>query len=285
MTTDPKISSSAQGNLTTHQSINPSTLLSPASSSKVLLPFQTASTASLKKYEYYSHDGIVIYHADCRDILPELPRVDLVLTDPPYGISIKGSANNSPNGRRNFDFFKGDDDWKAMVELARETVLLCANLHPLTQLFWVSHRQIGKVVVALEQRDYSTRLLAWLKTCPAPTAPGAGFATAFETCVYGYKPGRAWNGSQYEFNTFSADSYRHGNANKLPHPTQKPISLFAWQLRLLSNVSDTILDPFMGSGTPLRAAKDLRRKAIGIEIEEKYCEIAAKRLSQEVFDF
>jgi DNA modification methylase len=69
------------------------------------------------------------------------------------------------------------------------------------------------------------------------------------------------------------------------HPTPKPESLMRQLIEDNSNPEDLTLDPFMGSGTTLRAAKDLGRKAVGIEIEEKYCEIAAKRLSQEVFDF
>ena len=69
------------------------------------------------------------------------------------------------------------------------------------------------------------------------------------------------------------------------HRTQKPLSLVKQLAAAFTNQGDMILDPFMGSGTTLRAAKDLGRKAIGIEIEEKYCEIAAKRMAQEVFDF
>jgi len=69
---------------------------------------------------------------------------------------------------------------------------------------------------------------------------------------------------------------------KRKHPTQKPMSLFRWCIQLDKKTPKIVLDPFMGSGTTLRAAKDLGRKAIGIEIEEKYCEIAAKRLRQEV---
>ena len=64
------------------------------------------------------------------------------------------------------------------------------------------------------------------------------------------------------------------------HPTQKPVKLLRRFILRHSDKTDTILDPFMGSGTTLRAAKDLNRKAIGIEIEEKYCEIAAKRMPQ-----
>lgn len=69
------------------------------------------------------------------------------------------------------------------------------------------------------------------------------------------------------------------------HPTQKPLPLMEWVITQACEITDVILDPYMGSGTTLIAAKKLGHKAIGIEIEEKYCEIAAKRLSQEVFDF
>jgi site-specific DNA-methyltransferase (adenine-specific) len=82
-----------------------------------------------------------------------------------------------------------------------------------------------------------------------------------------------------------AMAFNIGREAKYDHPSQKPYPFMTWLVQRLSDEGHTILDPFMGSGTTLRAAKDLRRKAIGIEIEEKYCEIAAKRLEQEVFDF
>lgn len=69
------------------------------------------------------------------------------------------------------------------------------------------------------------------------------------------------------------------------HPCPKPLRWMTWALSLAGDGVQSVLDPFMGSGTTLRAAKDLGRKAIGIEIEERYCEIAAKRMGQEVFNF
>lgn len=75
------------------------------------------------------------------------------------------------------------------------------------------------------------------------------------------------------------------NAERVRHPTQKPLRVMRWSIEQAGVMPDAlVLDPFMGSGTTLRAAKDMGMRAIGIEIEERYCEIAARRLSQEVLD-
>jgi site-specific DNA-methyltransferase (adenine-specific) len=84
---------------------------------------------------------------------------------------------------------------------------------------------------------------------------------------------------------FIADSYRHGVPGKNGHPTQKPFAVINPLILASCPTRGIVLDPFMGSGTTLESARKLARKAIGIEIEEKYCEIAAKRLSQEVISF
>ena len=216
-----------------------------------------------------------LWRGDCREILPTLPKVDAVITDPPYGVSVAGSANVAPSGTRVYDFFPGDTDWASMQRLARD---VAAGFDCLTQCWWCGHRQIGALVEYLESAGYSTRMLAWRKKCPAPMPPGAGFSTAFELCVYGYKPRRAWNGSQYESSMFTADSYRHGQPGKVDHPTQKPLSLMEWQVSIVTHCGEMVADPFMGSGTTGVACMNLGRQFVGIEKERKYFDIACERI-------
>ena len=236
---------------------------------------------------YYEHDGITIYHGDSREILPDMPDVDLVLTDPPYGVSTAGSVHDRGNGKgkRSFDFFAGDSNWEAMNVLVSCVIgeSLCHLKGSGSVYVWCGHRQFGDVVMQIELVGMKTRPFVWVKKCPPPSPPNAGYSAGVELCVYGYGPGRTWNGGGIgPSNAVVADSYRHGQPGKVDHPTQKPLGLITGQIKMSTAPGDTILDPFMGSGTTLRAAKDLGRKAIGIEIEEKYCEIAAKRMAQEI---
>lgn len=191
---------------------------------------------------YYEHGGITIYHGDCREILPQLEPVDLVLTDPPYELDFKGEA------------------WDA-----------------LTPSWWLpATRQIARQVVFTSAPttlwDYPRPdwVLCWNR-------PAAQSRTVFGTFNH-WTPVLVYGSGKWNPDTISLHAMQHATYNG--HPSPKPEALMRW---LISGTdAQTILDPFMGSGTTLRAAKDLGRKAIGIEIEEKYCEIAAKRLAQEV---
>lgn len=221
-----------------------------------------------------------LYLGDSMDILPTLGKVDAVVTDPPYSISVKGAVNNSPNGKRNFDFFKGDDDWKSMTDSVIKNVKLSIASMPKSVVYWCGHRQIGRITDTLEENGYSTRMLYWRKKCPPPSAPNSGFSSSVENAVYGYLSGRQWNGGQYEHNIFDADNYRHGQPDKVNHPTQKPLSLIKWNIELLTNKSDIILDCYLGSGTTLVACAKMGRKGIGIELDEDYFNIACRRVEQ-----
>ena len=232
---------------------------------------------------YYESGGITIYHGDCRDVLPSIGGVDLIVTDPPYGLS-GGGAHKGPNGTRSLHFFDNDSLSEGMAHT--DTLLDMAEGLSLTSFYaWLGHQQFSKATLAFENAGWSTRFLVWSRLCPAPPAPGAGWPSGASLCLYAYKPGRTWTPTPLtvpQSNVIVADSYRHGAPGKNGHPTQMREILVSLPIEVSSRVGDVVLDPFMGSGTTLRAAKDLGRKAIGIELEERYCEIAARRLDQEV---
>jgi DNA modification methylase len=204
---------------------------------------------------YYSHAGIVIYHGDCRDILPHVT-ADVVVTDPPYGISYE-SGHDGVLARS----ILGDLDTSL-----RDWVL---NIWPGPALVfgtWRVDRPIRARMLlvwdaggALGMGDLS---LPWKPSHQEIYVVGSGFVGERTSDTLAFPPvqSSAWRGRT--------------------HPHEKPVPLLK---ELLSKCPfGTILDPFMGSGTTLVAAKQLGRKAIGIEIEERYCEIAVKRLQQEV---
>ncbi len=201
---------------------------------------------------YYEHAGITIYHADCRDILPHLPKVDLVLTDPPYGIGRDGKpkSTSSHGGHKGYEFLGWDnapptsEEVGSIIASGKDAVIWGANYFP----------------AALPP---SPGWLLWDKGQRLDQADGE---LAFTTrCA----PLRVCTINRVAIATDGAE-----------HPTQKPIKLMSWCLSFFPK-AETILDPFMGSGTTLVAAKLLGRKAIGIEREEKYCEIAVQRLGQD----
>jgi site-specific DNA-methyltransferase (adenine-specific) len=204
---------------------------------------------------YYEHGGITIYHGDCREVLPDLDGIDVVLTDPPYEVG-KASWDHLPAGvlRQCWEMTTG-----AMA------------------VFW-SAFDLGRI--PSEIGESPKNVIVWWK-------PNLGalymfdrsrLSSQWEPLFYFAKPG-------YEPKERPTDvwSFNYPNGYERKHPTQKPLKLMLQAVRVFGG--SKILDPFMGSGTTLRAAKDLGRKAIGIEIEERYCEIAARRLEQEVLPF
>lgn len=206
----------------------------------------------LKPY-YGPEDGITIYHGDCREILPQLPKVDLVLTDPPYGIGAdKANAHSSIRDNEKWPDMKWD------VRPSSFLIQLALNKGK-NQIIWG-----GNYFSLFPSRCW----LVWNK-------PERNFSLADAEL--------AWTNFDAAVRVFD---YPRSDGERA-HPTQKPLALMKWCIQQCryDDLPQTVLDPFMGSGTTLRAAKDLGRKATGIEIEEKYCEIAAKRLAQKVLQF
>ena len=195
---------------------------------------------------YYNHAGITIYHGDCRDILPHLEPVDLVLTDPPYGCGKADWDDNFPK-------------W-FVVEAFKcsQTVCIMPGLWALPDCLEAMGSRYKWIIAGYNKNGMTHGAIGYNNWIPA---------------VCG---GVIKNGGQ------DAHSFTIGSEPQFPHPSQKPLKFMRFLIVRLSEENQTILDPFMGSGTTLVAAKQLGRKAIGIEIEEKYCEIAVKRLAQEV---
>jgi DNA modification methylase len=236
---------------------------------------------------YYEQDGVTIYHGNCLDVLPTLGAVDHVITDPPYAISEQGlwHIGRPGKGRRRFDFFPGDTDWRevtaTVLSAAKQSMRLMSDRG--VAYWWCGHREFGPLVRLYEGKGWKTRFMVWAKAAPSPPPPGAGWPSGAELCVHAFRAGRTWNhdgSNPPPSNVFTCDSFRHGQPGKVDHPTQKPEQVIRPLITASTRQGDTILDPFMGSGTTLVAAKRLGRKAIGIELNEAYCEIAAKRLAQ-----
>lgn len=223
---------------------------------------------------YYEEPGIQIFLGDCRDILPLLPKVDLILTDPPYGINLstdfaerfKSHAGkwwniDDRNGIRTHTQILGDDkpfDPSSLLTLKAEArVFWGANCYasrlPDNGGWWVWDKRGGSRDVTDADWPMSEAELAW-------TDIGKGVRVFRHT----------WFGL-----------IRDSERSDFLHPAQKPVALMRWCIRR-SRTRGRILDPYMGSGTTLVAAKQLGRRAIGIEIEEKYCAIAVERLRQAV---
>lgn len=214
---------------------------------------------------YYSDEYVTLYHGDCREI--DLPRVDLVLTDPPYGVSY---SSNSGVGRGTKPIT--NDGARLALRLQRSVLPRLDADHVLWFTRWDAWPDVW---VDLGQWFRMRGLLVWDKG-----TPGMGdlnhwgpsyelIASAGEGRTIGSR-----DQSVLRFPTTpSAD--RH-------HPTEKPVDLLRHLIEKMDPAS--VLDPFAGSGSTLVAAKHLGRKAIGVELDERYCEIAAKRLAQGVLD-
>jgi DNA modification methylase len=193
---------------------------------------------------YYDEDGITIFNADCREILPHV-KADVVVTDPPYGTGyaanpIVGKGKSKSNhSAQSWD--NGQVEWLPNYVSGIPSVVWGGNYYRLPP---------------------SRCWLVWYKRDAPPSMANAEMAwTSF-----------AANTRVFDWTIAATNGERCG------HPTQKPEALMSWTISLCP--PGTILDPFMGSGTTLVAAKRLGRRAIGIEIEKSYCDLAVRRLAQ-----
>jgi len=242
---------------------------------------------------YYEADGITIYHGDCREVLPGIP-AEVVVTDPPYGETALewdrwptgwvGLLPDSANclwcfGSMRMFLANGSEfhGWR----LAQDIVWEKQNGTGFTA---DRFRRVHEVALQFYRGPWAQQR----RNVPRVALPSGNKSVKKSVRTHGPAPHRGRIGPSVYVDdglrlmgTVFRVNNRHGAA---VHPTEKPVAVVAPLLSYSVAPESTVLDPFMGSGTTLVAAKNLGRRAIGIEIEERYCEIAADRLSQGVLD-
>jgi site-specific DNA-methyltransferase (adenine-specific) len=223
----------------------------------------------LEPYYEDAKAGIVIYHGDSSKVLPLLDAasVDLVLTDPPYELVATGGGIGAQR-KYMADIVGFTDGGFDMSLLAPFANWVC----------FASKEQLPNLLGAVGDRRWM--LVTWNKMNPTPLTNN-NYLPDTEYIVHAFASGRLFG----EYRDKSRFILHPIEKNGFSHPNVKPLAVISKMVRLGTVEGEMILDPFMGSGTTLRAAKDLGRKAIGIEIEERYCEMAAERLRQGVLDF
>lgn len=229
---------------------------------------------------YYADDKVTLWHGDCLEHPEWWTGADVLVTDPPYGVGYRQgrTTGGSRDGRREHQAAlraKGTLRIKSDSDTTARDAALCA---------WGTERP-GLVFGSWRRpRPSNTQQrLVWIKD-DSPYAVGLTqmpwvsgdeeiYVVGSSLAQFVGKPRKAY---------YITHESRSGESATVGHPTPKPVALM--ELLIAKCPPGTIADPFAGSGSTLVAAKALGRRAIGVELEERYCEIAARRLSQEVLD-
>jgi DNA modification methylase len=246
---------------------------------------------------YYSDDTVTIYHGDALDVLSDIsPAIDAVVTDPPYASGGRTEASRPGGGgsvshRQMENAEKRGALWAArpiendqmtttgFVWLMRSMAYRCRTLLPDGGSFvsFIDWRQWPNLVGALETCNLRVQgMVVWDK---GSIGLGNGFRGQHELICHASK------GVPAIYDKSCGNVLQAGRVTPTDHPSPKPVGLLSRLIEVGAPPGGIVLDPFMGSGSTVRAAADVGRKAIGIEVEERYCEIAAKRMAQEVLDF
>lgn len=231
-------------------------------------------------------DNVKLYLGDCLEILKQIPdnSIDLVFTDPPYNISQKNKIyrdyRSGKRGDISFDF--GEWDYNFQIEpFLEESKRVLRDDGSI--IVWTSEQLFGKYREWFAKNMYPKQLLVWVKVNPLPNFRLVGYRQATELMFWALKKKNTKNNPNFNFlgqkemiNVFYAPIV--GGKERAGHPTQKPLSITRKIITIHCREGGVVLDPFMGSGTTGVACVELGRKFIGIEINEKYFQIAKRRI-------
>ena len=221
---------------------------------------------------YYDNGGIVIYHDDCRNVVPHLPVCGLVVTDPPYGVgyvTLHRYVSAAPPpivGDETAPLWAAELMYKATRDSGAAYVFTCFDVFGQWQQALATAGFTVKTPIVWDKGNWTAGDLTGDYGCQTELI-------LFAHCGrHELRRGRDTN------------LWRFMRPPAGEHPTPKPLGCMTRAMRNSATPGDIVLDPFMGSGSTLVAAKNVGLKAVGVEVEERYCEIAAKRLSQEVLE-
>lgn len=237
---------------------------------------------------YYEETGITLYCGDCRDVLPHLQMVDHVITDPPY--------NRDIYTRMSRQCSLGISGAQRVTKNSGLVAMRAGAIGAVNELIGPISDSLGRLVkrwavifsdveschlwrsALLEDAGLRyVRTGAWVKDNPMPQMTGGRPAVGFEPCTIVHARGKMrWNGGGHPA------IWRYGSDQEKPpiHPCPKPLGVMLEIVQQFTDLGDVILDPFAGSLTTILAAKKTQRRAIGIESNEQFLELAIKRLKQ-----
>jgi site-specific DNA-methyltransferase (adenine-specific) len=243
---------------------------------------------------YYEEPGVTLYHGDALGVLPGLEIVrPVVITDPPYLNGDSGVWSSSPGGvapARNRSKVVANP-WGYSLAWVDEV----ARLRPSQWAVFANYRTLVSLLPAVERHASVSAVFTWRKrNAPRMARPVPRLDCEF--IVWARAPG-AGCGRMGEFDSLvlevpmpqagcmAGERILGPGTGKAFHPCQKPLAVVAPFVARLADPGDVVLDPFAGTGTTLRAAKDLGCRAVGVEICEAWCELTVKRLAQGVLPF
>ena len=217
---------------------------------------------------YYQDDLVTLYHGDCLEITDWL-EADVLVTDPPYGIDIESRFGK----------------WYGTKERIRKKSVIAndkdTNLRDEVLNRWDSKPAIVFGSWKMQRPEKTQHLLIWWKRGHAPGPTNAAFMSQHEEI---YILGKGFRATSPPMRSVIETKEQRGvEVARIGHPTPKPVGMM--ELLIDRCPPGVVADPFAGSGATLLAARNLGRKVIGVELEEKYCELMAQRLSQQAFNF
>ena len=235
---------------------------------------------------YYEDGAVTLYHGDCLDVLADLSGpFDAVVTDPPYASGTRTEASKSSSGAmlRAGRFHDRPLDLDQMTTTGFVWLLRAVGQWARRELVdggsflsFIDWRQWPNLVGAIETANLRVQgMVVWDK---GHFGMGNGFRSQHELVCHASK------GVPTIYNKGFGNVLKFPRQEAVDHPSPKPEGLMSRLIEVTTPPGGTVVDPFAGSGTTLRAAKNCGRRAIGVELDERYCEVAARRLAQETLD-